>query len=146
MVFDLQRIRHCFYIRLYIDFESTCCLGHSISTRSCSRHNPKLLTPYSVALILCLVAFTSGVWVLRKTGIRTGKLFSQILVTTRNPFLDEISRGNSLRSADAYALKQQRLIFGELKQFGDVDGSYNARPTTEGLDMQYLDLRNNFQS
>ncbi|TVY91203.1 hypothetical protein LAWI1_G003629 [Lachnellula willkommii] len=83
-------------------------------------YNPKLLLiPYSIALLLSLVALAVGVWVLRKTGVRTGQIFSQILVTTRNPQLDEISRGNSLSSADASALMQQKLMFGELKRGAD---------------------------
>ncbi|KAH8670423.1 hypothetical protein BGZ60DRAFT_450516 [Tricladium varicosporioides] len=87
-------------------------------------YNPNLLLiPYSIAVLLCLVAFTAGVWVLWKTGIRTGEIFSQILVTTRNPLLDEISRGNSLSSADSNALKEKKLMFGELKYFGNVDSS-----------------------
>jgi hypothetical protein len=90
-------------------------------------YNPKLLLiPYSVALLLCLVAFTAGVWVLRKTGIRTGKIFSQILITTRNPLLDEILTGNSLSSVDAYTLKQQKLMFGELKHVGEIHSTYKV--------------------
>lgn len=85
-------------------------------------YNPKLLLiPYSAALLLSLVAFVIGVWVLRRTGMRTGGIFSQILVTTRNPMLDEIARGTSLSSADAEALKQHKLMFGELKHDIEVD-------------------------
>ncbi|CAG8959003.1 hypothetical protein HYFRA_00012162 [Hymenoscyphus fraxineus] len=79
-------------------------------------YNPKLLLiPYSVALLLSLIALAAGVWVLRRTGMPTGQIFSQILVTTRNPLLDELARGSSLSSADAEALMQQKLMFGELK-------------------------------
>jgi hypothetical protein len=116
---------------------STLAFSPTNTTTTCSAsterlvyyYNPKLLLiPYSIALILCLIAFTAGVWVLRTTGIRTGEIFSQILVTTRNPLLDEISRGNSLSSANAKGLKEQKLIFGELKPFGDVDSSYTDDP------------------
>jgi hypothetical protein len=94
-------------------------------------YDPKLLLiPYFIALLLCLVAFTAGTWVLRKTGVRTGEIFSQILVTTRNPFLDEISRGNSLSSAGANVLKEQELMFGELKHFEDGDGDHVDRGGT----------------
>lgn len=85
-------------------------------------YNPKLLLiPYAAALLLSLVAFVIGVWVLRRTGMRTGGIFSQILVTTRNPMLDEIARGTSLSSADAEALKEHKLMFGELKHDVEVD-------------------------
>ncbi|CAG8978022.1 hypothetical protein HYALB_00000692, partial [Hymenoscyphus albidus] len=79
-------------------------------------YNPKLLLiPYSVALLLSLIALAAGVWVLKRTGMRTGEIFSQILVTTRNLLLDELARGSSLSSAEAEVLMQQKLMFGELK-------------------------------
>jgi len=49
------------------------------------------------------------------------------LVTTRNPLLDEISKGHSLSSADSNTLEQQKLVFGELKYFSDIDSSYNVK-------------------
>lgn len=80
------------------------------------RYNPRqLLIPYSVALFLSLIAFIAGVCVLKITGMRTGDVFSQVLVTTRNPFLDEITRDHPLSSAGADLMKNHKLQLGNLK-------------------------------
>lgn len=80
------------------------------------RYAPLLLVlPYSIALLLSMISFVAGVQALRKTGVRTGKLFSQILVTTRNSQLDGITQGNSLSSSGTMPLKQRKLRLGELK-------------------------------
>lgn len=83
-----------------------------------------LVLPYSLALFLSVVAFTAGVLALSATGMRTGGMFSQILVTTRNPRLDELSQGNSLSSSGAVLLSKQPLRLGELKKdnYGGGDG------------------------
>jgi hypothetical protein len=98
--------------------KTTTCFAHT--EQLVYYYNPKLLLiPYSIALLLCLIALTAGIWALWKSGVRTGEIFSQILVTTRNPFLDEIARGNSLSSAGAKELKDQKLKFGALKSLND---------------------------
>ncbi|KAF7854219.1 hypothetical protein EAF04_010516 [Stromatinia cepivora] len=87
-------------------------------------YNPRLLLiPYSIAFFLSLIAFIAGVCVLKITGMRTGGVFSQILVTTRNPFLDEITRDHSFSSADADAMKNYKLRLGKLKRRHGVDSS-----------------------
>ncbi|THV55846.1 hypothetical protein BGAL_0003g00060 [Botrytis galanthina] len=83
-----------------------------------------LLIPYSIAFCLGFLSFLVGVFVLMQTGIRTGDIFSQILVTTRNPFLDEIARGNSLSSADADIMKDYKLRLGRLKRPRGENGDY----------------------
>ncbi|TEY35155.1 hypothetical protein BOTCAL_0603g00060 [Botryotinia calthae] len=89
-------------------------------------YNPNLLLiPYSIAFCLGLVSFLAGVFVLIQTGIRTGDIFSQILVTTRNPFLDEIARGHSLGSADADVMKDHKLRLGKLKRLHGENGDYS---------------------
>ncbi|KAI9644752.1 hypothetical protein NHQ30_006779 [Ciborinia camelliae] len=94
-------------------------------------YNPNLLLiPYSIALILSLISFAAGVYVLKKTGIRTGEIFSQILVTTRNPFLDEIAKGHSLSSADADEMKNYKLRLGKLKRLHEEDSGVGIE--TEG--------------
>ncbi|KAK6593900.1 hypothetical protein H4I96_10813 [Botrytis cinerea] len=89
-------------------------------------YNPNLLLiPYSIAFCLGIVSFLAGVFVLIQTGIRTGDIFSQILVTTRNPFLDEIARGHSLSSADADVMKNHKLRLGKLKRLHGENGDYS---------------------
>ncbi|TGO59112.1 hypothetical protein BCON_0048g00380 [Botryotinia convoluta] len=83
-----------------------------------------------------------------QTGIRTGDIFSQILVTTRNPSLDEIARGHSLSSADVDVMKDDKLRLGKLKRprgengdYSDGDDGREAEHAAFGLAEQVDSLR-----
>lgn len=78
------------------------------------------------------MAFIASVCVLKITGMRTGGVFSQILVTTRNPFLDDITKDHSLSSADSDVMKNYKLKLGKLKrrhggESGFRDGNNDER-------------------
>ncbi|CAD6446718.1 3acdeea4-2c06-433b-9827-90d4b4370463-CDS [Sclerotinia trifoliorum] len=67
------------------------------------------------------------------TSMRTGGVFFQILVTTRNPFLDVITKNHSLSSADSDVMKNYKLRLGKLKRrygggsgFGDGNNGERA--------------------
>lgn len=75
-----------------------------------------LVLPYAIALVLVLLALALGTIALQATGLRVGDPFSQLLVTTRNPALDELAAGcSSLSSKDGRWLKAQRVRLGELR-------------------------------
>lgn len=79
-----------------------------------------LVLPYTLAILAAGVAAIVAFIVLQKSGFRTGKIFSQILVTTRNVDLDSMTQGNSLSSVNL-ALKDRRLRFGQIV-LDDKDG------------------------
>ena len=74
---------------------------------------------YSVAVAVTLIAIGIGVLALQSNGISSDTLFSRILVTTRNPTLDNLSRGACLGS-DPFPpeLEETKLRFGELHEGG----------------------------
>ena len=74
-----------------------------------------LLFPYAVATALALAGASAGALAVYQTGIRTGDLFSQVLVATRNPALDALARGHSLSSRGAKDLAGERVVLGELR-------------------------------
>jgi len=102
-----------------------------------------LLLPYSLVLSASIVATAVAMMVLKRMGIRTGNVFSQILVTTRNPSLDEITKGFSLSSSGATALKKQKLRLGELLPHGETDdgkehGMYQSPHAAFGVQEQFM--------
>ena len=79
-------------------------------------YNPLwLVMPYGIALALALLALVLGTYALQSTGVASGNIFSQILVTTRNPALDELAAGAGLSSSDAKWVLGQRIRLGELR-------------------------------
>lgn len=119
---------------------STMSINASNITTECTAHETIqsysyaplwLILPYSIAIVLGLLSLLCATFLLRAVGVRTGNMFSQILVTTRNAQLDELTIGNSLSSAGAAALKKEKLRLGELRTVGSVeDISYS--PIQEG--------------
>ena len=87
---------------------------------------------YSIAVFVTLVAIGIGAVALRSNGISSDTLFSRILVTTRNPTLDHLSRGACLGS-DPFPreLEETKLRFGVLHEGGV--------PNTAGLGLSGLD-------
>ena len=80
-------------------------------------HSRNLWTGYSVVIIITLIAIGVGTLSLRTNGIACDTLFSRIMVTTRNPTLDHLSRGACL-GADPFPkeIERTRLRFGVLKE------------------------------
>lgn len=73
-----------------------------------------LLVPYFVGFFLSVLCAALGMYAIFVDGVSVEDGFSQILVTTRNPILDETSEGVCLTSSEAKELKEQRVRFGEL--------------------------------
>lgn len=96
-----------------------------------------LLVPYFVEISLSILCTGLGVYAIFIDGVSVEDGFSPILVTTRNPVLDEISEGVCLTSSKAKELKEQRVRFGELHYRGDhahegSDGTGHAAFGVEG--------------
>ncbi|KAF8422002.1 hypothetical protein EV426DRAFT_535817 [Tirmania nivea] len=74
---------------------------------------------YSIAVAVTLVSIMVGAHSLGSNGISSDTLFSRILVTTRNPTLDHLSRGACLGS-DPFPreLEETKLRFGVLREGG----------------------------
>lgn len=77
---------------------------------------------YSIVVVVTLAAIIVGGLALRSNGISSDTLFSRILVTTRNPTLDHLSRGACLGS-DPFPreLEETKLRFGVWHE-GGVSG------------------------
>ena len=73
-----------------------------------------LLVPYFVGFFLSILCAGLGMYAIFVDGVSVKDGFSQILVTTRNPVLDEMSEGVCLTSSEAKYLREQRVRFGEL--------------------------------
>ena len=86
---------------------------------------------YSIVVAVTLACIVVGAMALRSNGIASDTLFSRILVTTRNPTLDHLSRGACLGS-DPFPkeLEQTKLRFGAWHE-GGVHG-------VEGLNISGL--------
>ena len=106
-----------------------------------------LLMPYAVALALALIALGIGLSAIHSTGIATGSTFSQILVTTRNPALDELAAGAGLSSRDSEWVKEQRIRLGELRSEQEtgaqrsIDAEIGSGRAAFGVQGQTLRLR-----
>lgn len=76
---------------------------------------------YSIVVTITLACIIVGAMALRSNGISSDTLFSRILVTTRNPTLDHLSRGACLGS-DPFPreLEETKLRFGVLHAGGMV--------------------------
>ncbi|KAF8474806.1 hypothetical protein BDZ91DRAFT_711782 [Kalaharituber pfeilii] len=80
-------------------------------------HRANLWVGYSIVVGVTVGALIVGALSLRSNGIVSDSLFSRILVTTRNPTLDKLSRGACL-GADPFPqeLEQTKLRFGVLRE------------------------------
>ena len=87
-------------------------------TRSVYKYNSgNLLWSYSVAVCITILALLLGFYSFLNNGVTHSTDFSAILATTRNPALDEVSRGYSLGTLPMdKSVKGIRLRFGELKE------------------------------
>jgi hypothetical protein len=106
----------------------------SFQTELVYRYSPLwLLVPYFVGFGLSFLCASIGLYTLLADGVPVEDNFSQILVTTRNPALDEISGGICLTSNQAEHLKEQRIRFGELiREDGLSSGVCHAAFGLEG--------------
>ncbi|KXG45552.1 uncharacterized protein PGRI_033190 [Penicillium griseofulvum] len=92
-----------------------------------------LLVPYFVGFGLSFLCASIGLYTLVADGVPVEDNFSQILVTTRNPALDEICGGLCLTSNQGEYLKEQRIRFGELiREDGLSSGVCHAAFGLEG--------------
>jgi hypothetical protein len=81
-----------------------------------------LLSTYGIAFLVLAITTFLGLSALVANGVPSSNSFSQMLVTTRNPRLDNLVRGNCLgsRATTDKALRNIRLRFGEV---GTREGS-----------------------
>ena len=75
---------------------------------------PALLATYGAACFLTTIALIVGITSLKSNGFATDFSFSRILCTTRNPVLDEITRGESCLGTASDRVGRQELRFGEI--------------------------------
>ncbi|KAF3930517.1 hypothetical protein ABW19_dt0201463 [Dactylella cylindrospora] len=89
------------------------------------KYQPRnLIIAYCAGAALSLVSAILGGFALYKNGLVSEISFSQVLVTTRNPELDDLSKGNCLGKSDLYprGLYNVNLRLGELKKQDDKIG------------------------
>lgn len=75
-----------------------------------------LITTYGIAFLILAITTFLGLSALAANGVPSSNSFSQLLVTTRNPRLDSLAKGNCLGSQAAAdkALQNVWLRFGEV--------------------------------
>ncbi|KAF2129263.1 hypothetical protein P153DRAFT_339924 [Dothidotthia symphoricarpi CBS 119687] len=78
---------------------------------------------YTVALVLTVASVVVGSWAIHVNGVASDTLFSRILVTTRNPTLDQLSVGACL-GGDPFPeeLQNTKLRFGVLLEDDPREG------------------------
>ncbi|KAL2817972.1 hypothetical protein BDW59DRAFT_165679 [Aspergillus cavernicola] len=117
----------------------------SLETELVYQYRPLwLLVSYLAGFGISVLCVGLGLYSLMINGLPIEDSFSQILVTTRNPALHEVSRGHCLSSKPAKRLKAHRVKFGELKKLDEHDrgddgcGSGHA---AFGLEGQVIPIR-----
>ncbi|KAJ5436852.1 hypothetical protein N7445_007737 [Penicillium cf. griseofulvum] len=113
----------------------------SFQTELVYRYSPLwLLVPYFVGSGLSFLCVSIGFYTLVADGVPVEDNFSQILVTTRNPALDEISGGLCLTSNQGEQLKEQKIRFGELIR-EDGRGNCGVYHAAFGLEGQTIPIQ-----
>jgi hypothetical protein len=76
-----------------------------------------LILSYGLALLFTIISVAAGLHAFHHNGVIHISSFSSIVATTRNPELDELSKGNSLGSLrHDERLRGTRLRFGALER------------------------------
>ncbi|KAF2138914.1 uncharacterized protein K452DRAFT_275818 [Aplosporella prunicola CBS 121167] len=99
-------------------------------------YNPlDLLISYVVGVVVALVAIIVGFWALFLNGYSAGSSFSTILLTTRNPNLDDIAAGQCLGSQPLDRnFQKMKLQFGIVGRKDGVDhAAFGIRGTVNKL-------------
>lgn len=86
-------------------------------------YKSSLWSGYSIAILATLVSILIGSWAIHVNGVASDTLFSRILVTTRNPTLDQLSVGACL-GGDPFPkeLRETKLRFGVLLEDDPREG------------------------
>ncbi|KAH8920953.1 hypothetical protein BT69DRAFT_1352008 [Atractiella rhizophila] len=85
-----------------------------------------LLSSYLAALSAALLCCFFGLRALSLSIAPTGPIFSQLIVTTRNPAFDALSKGTTVGSTTAEALRREKVRFGEFLREGKGEGKVAA--------------------
>jgi hypothetical protein len=101
-----------------------------------------LVLSYSIAVAATLFCLVIGLVALWRNGIASDVSFSRVLVTTRNPTLDNISRGSCL-GGDPYPrhLRKTKLKFGELWSSRDDDARVLVAHAGFGTEREVVQLK-----
>ncbi|KAI4595645.1 hypothetical protein KJ359_006634 [Pestalotiopsis sp. 9143b] len=104
-------------------------------TRNVFWYNAKnLLITYTIALGLTLVSVVAGARAFHYNGVSHSKNFSAMIQMSRNPTLDEVTRGQGLgRQPLDEAFKETKLRFGILAASLESGGVGNLRPVKIGF-------------
>jgi hypothetical protein len=88
-----------------------------------SYNNRNLLLAYATALGVSVVCVIVGFLALWENGVSQGTAFSSVLVTTRNPELDQLAVGHCLgRDPIGKEIGEAKLRFGEIVEGGSGGG------------------------
>ncbi|CAI6275134.1 unnamed protein product [Periconia digitata] len=90
-------------------------------------HREGLWVGYAFAVVITLAFLGVGGWSIFQNGVASDTLFSRIMVTTRNPTLDQLSVGACL-GGDPFPkeLTKTKLRFGVLNEENPREGPYGV--------------------
>lgn len=102
-----------------------------------------LIATYGTACFLTIIALIVGITSLKSNGFATDFSFSRILCTTRNPVIDEITKGESCLGTVSDRVGRQELRFGEILVRGGKKNKEKRLGGTEEADDMELEFGNN---